>query len=1154
MKNRFYLLVILAAGTVLYAGYSIKSMLFNNRTPYFLECKGVLLDTNKVYAISNIDRKSGDTLFINFPQSKVIMPTTLGYLYFDRQLKEFVLKNNDCVFNAGKGKPDNYFLPFARTLNDELFEKGIYFGGGEIIREDILRERGIKYNSSTGEKENRVSVELLEFSGRIYLKTKDDGVGTRYLVQSNAKNEFAVILNQPVRSNSPNVFLFDNTALGSGAYNIEADAKTFYATVKLKNDNDRILKNLTGGRLIFTVDDFLFTVTPKYTKKFATYYILFLISLIGFQVYFLTRYVKTGSPVIQSLFSIRILLNCIVMLGVPLFLTAYYLSPGRSYFPVLIIVLNISFFISKRLLHNINPGKYKSVLTTVAWVIVLSAPLLLKLFTHNESLFGVIPVLHIQKIIILLLIYVTQNGFLKFDRHKYKIRIGFILLYSAVIAFITSDIGSILYAAIAMLLVELVRKTIKLRTAALIFGGIAFLVFIGYRIFPEKLSERKYYRLVAAYASPESKNLLVANQADRESYSTLLLNLKNIAEFKAPEFNDVVIPANMRSTSHSDFAFHWSLTFGGAVFFILFLVVIFFLVSNLVLLLYCSIRECRIGENKSFSFPLTREAELVRFLLAFTIISFVYPVASNMVLIPLTGQSIPSLSISNVEIIFLILLLISLSSIFSNEAYIKTNSKAKYYYGDAKVSMKYAMFRILALFFVALLFRIVSLHKADSFMSWKKHITDENIQLSEQIPAAQDKQALVDFGKKVIGNDELTSVGRKKKPILKNLASLYFSNRAYNETIYETKDFKNSSRKLLNQMVVDSIFNTRQKLISGEHHPFGAVFSFNQKVNGKQVMKVTNDFYSSIPFYAETIYADLTAECARELEIHLALIGIPGNIGSVMIIENHTGYVIANSSYPLLSEVNSNEIYYFIGSVKKILIAYAALAIDANYRNKIYGGKTFQEFLQYSDDLYAASLLRDLLRNHRRQLESVLTDDFDLPLYSLTDDAYLDTMPEERDFNKELNRNNVIYRQSIGQQKPYKFVDAMKWFTRLASGLKVELTYTNDRKTYGAQSLRKEDRDYLIVSLHRVLYGTAPRVRQALENNNINTDGIICKTGTAEAADKQSNASSSFILSNSEYTIGIMLKGSIPENNARLAAKDLFVSLIPVLEKYSILK
>ena len=98
------------------------------------------------------------------------------------------------------------------------------------------------------------------------------------------------------------------------------------------------------------------------------------------------------------------------------------------------------------------------------------------------------------------------------------------------------------------------------------------------------------------------------------------------------------------------------------------------------------------------------------------------------------------------------------------------------------------------------------------------------------------------------------------------------------------------------------------------------------------------------------------------------------------------------------------------------------------------------------------------------------------------------------------------------------------------------------------------DRKYLLASLNKVLYGTASVVRKALESNNIKTDNMISKTGTAEAANKQGNSSSSFILSSNNYTIGIMLKGTIPDNDKKLAAKDLFVSLIPILKKYDVLK
>jgi len=1154
MPKRFFALLIFVIASSVYGAYSTYTMLYNNRTPYTVECKGILLDSSKVIAISNYERHSADTLFINFAQSKVIMPATLGYIFFDKSRNEFVLKNNTCVFNPTNGKPTNYFLPFARTLNDGKFGKGKYFGALETIGQDVLLKNGIKYNSSVGTPENRVSVELIKFKNQLFLKIKDDGIGTKYLVQSNTKNSYDIILNQSNTANCPNVFLFDNTTSSSAKYSLEINASTFEVSYKVKDSSGAIVQQAKGDSHAFVVGGYFFSITPKYTQLFSILFLIFFVGIIIFQIYFLKLYTNTGSPVIKSLFSIRILLNCIVFLATPLFLTCYYLASGRSYYLVLVLLLNFSFFISKRALNNVDLSKRKNFINKAIWVIILVAPVLIKVFTKDESLFGLIPVLHVQKIVILLMIFATQDGFLKFSKHSYWWRLIFIIAYSMLISEITSDIGSFIYTALALLLVELVRKTIKLRTVFLVCFSLFAFVFILFKIAPNKFSDRKAYRLLAPYTSPESMSLSLANQGDRESYSTLLLNLKNVLDFRSPHFNNFVIPANMRSTCFSDFAFHWSLSIGGFTFFILFLSVGLLLISDLVLLLFCSIRQCRIGENKSFSFPLTNAAELIRFLLAVTIISVIYPVASNTLLIPLTGQSIPCLSISNIEVIFLLLLLVSLENIFTNKKYITENYKAKYNYTDAKMSMKYALFTIITILTFSFIARAISLHFIDNSLVWKKHISDENIKLNKQIPDYVDKEGLIQFAKKIIGNDDLINVDKKKKPILKNLASLYYSNKPYTETIYESSIFMNSTNKLLNQMSIDSVFMTKSRLISGVQSPFGEVYSFSQRVNNKEVIKVTNDYYSCIPFDAQSINADLTAECNRELESHLSLIGIPGNIGSIMIVENNTGSIISNSSFPLVSTINSNEVYYFIGSLKKLLVAYAALKIDPTYRTKVYGGKSFQAFLQYSDDYYAAALLKNLLQSHKTELNEILTNDFDLPLYSVTDDAYLDIMPIDNDYIKELNRNNIIYRQSIGQQKPYKFSEVMKWYSRVASGLKIQLSYLKESKSYSHLSLKENDRKYLLASLNKVLYGTASVVRIALEYNNINTDKMICKTGTAEKSSQQGNSASSFILSNDSYTIGIMLKGTIPDNNKKLAAKNLFVSLIPLLKKYEILK
>ena len=1155
MQKYLIFLTLLVISCGWYAADSIYMMLYNNKTPYTVECKGIILDKSKVYAISNNKSQSGDTLCINFAQSQVIMPSTLGYIYYNNSKKEFLLKNHQCIYDDSKGIPNNYFLPYAKTLKNRFISKNS-FGSSEIISQDVLVNNGVKYNTSVGTPENRVSLKLEKYGNQIYLKTKDDGAGVKYLVKSRSKNLYDIVLNEPVTTNIANVFLFDNTTSLSSKYTLEINADTFSSNYTIKDSKGLIIKEGHDSNPQFIMGGYVFSITPKYSFSFSILYLIFNAVLFGFQIFFIIFYLKQKSPLFQSLLSIRILFNCIVFLATPLFLTSYYLTTGWSIYLIVVIFLNSFYFWPKTFLHSLDLSKFKIshpkkyLIISIFALIVLP---LLKYCTIDENIFW-IPVLHVQQIIILLLIFLTQGDYFILSKLNYWLRIAAIVMYSGLISLVTSDFGSLIYTLLAFLLVELVRKTIKLRYVVCSVLLLVGIVSISYWNSPGQFSERKYYRLIAPYVTPESIHLSKVNEADKESYSTIFLNLKNIVDFKAPRLNEVVIPANMRSTCHSDFAFLWSLTFGGIVFLIIFIFVIVALIKDLVFLLFCSIREIKINREVSFAFPRSRESELVSYLLAFVIISFIYPVISNAVMIPLTGQSVPCLSISTIEVIFLLILVVLLNSIFTNDKYLIKNPNGVYSFSDAKASMHYSLVIVFVPLLISILIRAGSLHFFNDTMSWTKHISDESIKINQKLPDYSDKKGLVAFAKSVIRKDKMTSVEKSKKPLLKNLASLYYFNKPYSQTIFESKVFVNSTDKLLKQMSVDSLFNNHSKIISGIHHPFGTVYSFNQRVNNKQVVKVTNNYYNSIPFDSQTLNADLTAECSRAIESHLALIGIQGNIGSVMIVENKTGKVLSNSSYPLFAESNSNEHHYFIGSLKKILIAYAALHIDSSYRAKIYGGKSFKEFLQYSDDYYAAALLRDLLQNHREQLSNVLESDFDLPLYSLTDDAYLDAIPDNKDLKHELNRNNIIYRESIGQQKPYRFTDVMQWYTRVASGLKVKLHYSNELKTYDSQSLNDRDRKFMLTCLNKVLYGTATVVRRALEKNHIKTNDIICKTGTSEKSDQHSNSSSSFILSKGNYTIGVMLKGTIPDNNNKLAAKDLFVTLIPVLTKYQVLQ
>lgn len=1159
MKRKLYILTALALATILFGSYSLYNMVLQCRTPYYIECAGKKLDSTTVIAISNSKSAGADTLNFNFEQSKVIMPTTLAHLHFNNTKGQFELKNNASIFNAAKTVPENYFLPFCHTLTDNWRQKGIYFGSDAPIDESILSARGLKWNTAAGDRNTRVSLQLFKHAGNTFIRFNDDGINCKYLIKRKEKNFFDIFINLPVISENAFVFKFDNTCLDTGKYSFEITASTFKANSSLKGEAGNIISQTSGSDFYVEAGNYLFHITPKYSFKFFIFYLGFFIILIAFQFFFILNTAQAVNPIIFSLSSVRILINCIIFLATPLFLTAYYMGANRIWYLVLILFLNASYFTPKTILHNLNLKAQGKWVLYVLWTIIIAATVLIKPFTVNENLFGRIPVLHVQKFLLLLLVLLTQRRLFHKIRYGNWYRIIIVLAYSFLLSILTSDIGSVLYAGLAMLIVELIRKTLSIKKAVIGAGLFVATIVLAYNISPGSVCKYKGYRLLAPYTNPASDKLIEAEERDRETYAALTLNLKSLFYENTPRFNEVSIPANMRTTIHTDYAVMGGYTLGGFIFLLLFVLVLFYLVKELFLLLFFTIRKIRVNKTVSYSLPNSSEAELLRIFLSFSIVQFCYPLFSNLLLMPVTGQSLPGLSISNIEIIFLILLLVPVGSIFSNTQYYSTATSSNYLYGDAVKSLNFGMFLLALLFIIGITIKAVALYRTDNIIQWTKQVSDKGITPETNIPIAANKQGLINYAKTIIGDEKLYNVSANKKPILKELSGLYYSNKPYSQTVFESKTFEQSITRLLRQTTVDSAFTINKKVISGPYEPFGKVYAVSQKVNDKPSISVTNSYYASIPSNAETVQGDLTAEITLALEQHLTKIGVATNIGSVWITDFNTGNIIANSSCPVNAEINTAEVHYLTGSVKKMLLAYTALKINPAikdtryYSTKFNRDISFTEFIKWSDNDYAANLLSYLLQTNREELGKILQADFDLPLYSVTDDSYLDLLPTERDFAKKLDRNNVIYRLAVGQEKPYKFSQVMQWYSRFASAKKVNLKYSLEDRKADNISMNADDLKYLQNCFNSVLYGTATKVRQPLINNGIDIHNLFCKTGTAESQNGKGNSSSSFIICSQKYCIGIQLKGRIPESKENYSAKDLFIELIPIFKKYAIL-
>jgi hypothetical protein len=1152
MKKHVYMFV-LSALTFGFAAFSLFKMVGHNQTPGVLRCGGLLLDTNRVYAVSNRAQAGPDTVLIRYRQVKAFMPATLVTLQYDRSLRQFTAKNLRACLSGGKPDTLHPFYPMAHTYKAAFGHPAHYYEPGECIAQAALLQHGIKHNLPYGDRGSRVKLLFSETPYGLALNTREQGLDVAYPLQPAKEQVFGIYNNQKPGAVESSVFAFDSLATGSGHWQLHILAHLFTINYLVTDAQGQQLSAGSGHDPVIKVGNYVFAVEYRYSLPFVIIATLTYLLLAFFQVVLFRKLLRSNSPIVQALLRLRMLLNMVAWMAAPLFLASYYQVPGRLGYLFMIFLFNCSVWFPKDYFQH-KTIKRNKWLQIAAVIILIAAPVFFRFGTTDESLFGFIPMLHCQKAVILLLFYITQISF--FDRPglRYFARLGLILGYVLVISLLTHDIGSFIYTALAIGMIELIKKTMLFWhfTAALAVMVIAFVIM--YRCHTDIAGERKVYRLIAPYEQPDNPDVSSANEADRESFALLSLDLKNIQRLAEPTFDQLSMPGSMRSTMHTDFAFHTSVLLGSLYFLGLYLVLTLLIAKNLLQLLFCSTRECRINSRLSFNFPQTAEAEFARILLAITLVSFCYPVLSNLMMIPITGQSIPVLSISQIEPVFLIVLFVVLENIFNNPRYYAEKPSYHYTYRDLNKSLHWGMAFVCFSLLMLLIAKNLQVYAAPDTYGWVfSGRTDQQL-LPGPVPAGSQKQTLSKSAGRLLARFTRPEDEAQRRAELLNLASLYYSGLPLNEASGKARNFVTGTRRLLWQMSVDSQRTDRRRVISGGWAPYGTVYAFNQQWNGKIALRVTQPYYSSILPNSPTLNADLTAETNERLAAHLLKIGSRQNVGAVVIVDNRNGGVVVNSSYPLDTAANSNRHYYLIGSLKKMLVAYAALKIDPAYSSAEYGGKTFAQFLANSDDHYPAYLLKDLLSNHRQAFSDVLEQDFGIPLITNVNDGYLDAYPTAREFNSPLNNHNSIYRTSIGQQHPYQFIEVIQWYARLASHRKLILNYDGQ---YAASELSlPAPQDSLLKScLNGVITrGTAAVVGQALLKNHLSPKSFFGKTGTAEAHGGMSNSSSSLIIADEHFTIGIMLSGQLPANSKRMAAKDLFIQLIPVLIKYGILQ
>lgn len=1187
MKNnklsRVFVFVLILASTV-YGSLAAFQLLFNSKAPYSLICKGLLLQESKVYLFSNKPFLcKTDSVMVNV--SNKLMPKILGTLSH---------KSGEWKFYTAKSISDptikdsiNPFLPWCVDIDNKFYR------GNDSIQEKYL-QKGIKFNRPGGDKINdRFLVRLSEIKDQTILNTRSSGLGVSYPVFSSVDSNFYEVdfgdvpFDTSLLSNKIFSFPYSYGSENS-RYKIKVSTRGLLLPVyTIYNNRNEMVESATGKN--FHINNVVFEIASQLSIWLKISFILYLVLLLGFQLRLFFKFCNAPNPFFSSIVSLSIGFNSLLFLGMPLLILALQQDTGRWGIMLLALFLNLNIFIIFHKIKNVLPWnfifsnvfKYSRIFLWLVFFLGCGSLFLAK----NESVFG-LPILHLGKGLILLLIFLFRFRDLlpKYSGKSLILKVilanmenAIVIVFSAFISIITHDIGSFIFTLCAILLISLISNRKNFALPLIIFVLVIVALVLGASQLNSSFlnNNRKAYRLVSWVLPPTS--FQGANEADMETSSDHYFLLKNKFQHPEPQFTDTSIPANWRTVFFSDYAVLWSFILGGWIFLLLSLGVILFLSFHLLRLILISLHVFRVNKDEVFYFP-ERKSKVLVFLLALTLIQFIYPFLSNFLCISLTGQSVPLLSASKVEVFFLIILITALHYIYNLKNYYQpvTNfKKGQFLRSYSRLSRNLIGIITLLAFFIlsAITLRGSMLNLSSPDMAWHIYYEDDKDKGNDTIKSAGDKTALIYKAQSFIADDPYVAIPRIKTEYLKNLVSYFYCGKPYRKVFFRSNDFHNSQAIMQSKISYDSAASFKKIFFddNSESSKY-AVHKFN---NGKPITVITNKYLSGFPIDSKTINTQLQVELNKALEKFVATTGT-GNTGSVIVADNTTGNLISTASFPFIynnnstaidhfNAVNPNKIrlisdgimtntansYLLPGSLVKPIIAYAALKNMENAENIVYDGCSFLDFLKNSDDAYSAELFRNLMLTPIA-LDKTLHDDFGINLYSPNEDALIDQWPMANDYNKKLDRLNPIYRLSIGQQQTFTFKKIVEIYSRIASGTIHKLSYERNEGSLEPISLSTNKLSILHQAMNGALFGTANKVRLALETNGIDHIGFICKTGTAQKKGSQSNATSSFILCTERYTIGIQLAGDIPENKTGLSAKILFINIIPLLQERGI--
>jgi hypothetical protein len=899
-----------------------------------------------------------------------------------------------------------------------------------------------------------------------------------------------------------------------------------------------------------------------------------------------------------NVLSLRILFNCIILLGFPILLLKTQEAESRLWLITLLAaILNINWLNAVKWLAETIKSNSKAFL--VFSFIVVTATVFATCFTNNELVFGKIPVLKVTALIFIFLPFAvscfpkllniklmdrvkkrvlkneeltsrstnnTSEQEFAFNLTCYSILIILVLIIAL---FLSKDFATLIFTLLSLFFILITNfkrfwnfvKTASRREWCYTVLFLVIALVLSYFYLSNNIDEKKY-RFQSSWFFPDNEERFSEFpniEGSRETIAEQIFLLNAVGNEFKPDFNTVILP-ECRSVFFSDYAVLWSFKTGGWLWFYLYLGILLMLSYTVISLLVIFGKPIKLRTGKR-GFYNNKIIWGLNLLLAVMLVQYIYTFLTNFWTIPLTGQSPGLLSPAVYEYLFHIALINYLyiyltCSIKNRQIEIKQDKDT-----DSNLSS------YIPVKFKSLVIPVAVCAVSIGFLFFQRN------RINNYIQANGNK-----IGWKIVQEYDLDSLSHLDKDTLLVLAHKSFEKmegdadeqRKFRNYLFAYYQSDNAKKRhcldiayIKNNTNIDSIVRNKQ-IVDNE----GIVRGFSKYVNGSPALFLNNKYYGGCPPDAETVDFDLQAQLNRVLENWAAKIegkqGFRMVGGSIIVAENESGFIRASASYPLMYNENVYHILYENRRINDVLRNYQVGTIP-EYLKIRYDNPDYINFAEA--DMLPGSIVKPLLaycglqflpNNYslndflgwscNEKAEKMFSDLFIAGNYfDAAKEVYkvdFGFMPYTSDRSELTDAPSLTH--AVGQYQKLKFKNTVQAYMRIKTGRKVELSYKeNAQSSFESLSLDAEQLNKLRGAMCTLRNGTANRVGKALKSKGVDVSNFLAKTGTTQIGKNANyNRTSTIIIVGDSVTVGIQLYGVVPKNDDGLSAQYLCLELI----------